>query len=390
MKTYLVSPQAPLMFRDGRNFSADAAIADTLSFPRPSTLAGAMRTAWAESQRNFDYANEDNRKLLLSKSVQGPLLAEINGQQQRVLFPAPADSICLTNDAGEKQIYRLKPAEIDADNEGVDFLNKRLMPVFLQGANNQKPVKQPPAFWYAKAFDNWLVNDNPEAPVTAQLQGIPALPVDERTHVAINPETLTNKTSHLYQTAGIDFSRRQLHDGLKTSMQQHGWQAQRYCLLMRFADTIPDGFRTIGGEARLGKISNVANCWPKPSEKLITALNKAKCFRLYLITPAIFTNGYLPDFLNKETLYGELGELEVTLCAAAIPRWQAGTSWDMLFGKNGKGMRKLDRLVPAGAVYWFEIKKGDANQLKNYWLTSISDERSNDGYGLVVPGVWSK
>lgn len=376
------------MFRDGRNFDADAAIADTLAFPRPSTLAGAIRTAWAESQNNFEY-HVLNKESLLNKTVQGPLLTEINAQQQRVLFPAPADSICLADDQGVKRIYRLKPGKIDKEIEGVDLPNTQLMPVFLQSTGNQKPAKQPPAFWYTEAFDQWLIDEDSDTPIAAE-QGVTTLPIEVRVHVAIDPATRTNKVSHLYQTAGVDFSNRQLADGTNTSVKQRGWQNHHYGLLMRFSDHIPDGFRTVGGEGRLGRISQIDHCWPEISEKLLEKLNNTHFFRLCLITPAIFTNGYLPGFIDEKTLKGKLGELEIALQAAAVPRWQAGTSWDMLCGKKGKGMRKIDRLVPAGAVYWFEIIKGDARQLADYWLTSISDERSNDGYGLVVPGIWSK
>lgn len=391
MKTYLISPQAPLMFRDGRNFDADASIAETLSFPRPSTVAGALRTAWAESQENFDY-HQQNESLLENK-VQGPLLTEINANENRVLFPAPADSLCLLGDQGKKQIHRLKPTEINAEIEGVDLSNDQLMPVFLSSENNQKPAKKAPTFWYLDKFTAWLENDEC-TPLPAKQQGVTALPVEVRSHVAIDSATHSNKTAHLFQTAGIDFSQRQRQsDPHKKHLIEHrGWETAHYGLLMRFSKGIPNGLRTIGGEARLGKISNVSHCWPKPSEKLITVLNEAKYFRLHLITPAIFANGYLPGFINEETLHGKLGEdaLEVTLCAAAIPRWQAGTSWDMLTGKQGKGMRKVQRLVPAGAVYWFEINKGGTKQLIDYWLTSISDEREKDGYGLVVPGIWNK
>ncbi len=391
MKTYLISPQAPLMFRDGRNFSADASVAETLAFPRPSTLAGAIRTAWAESQKNFDYPQQ--ALALLNENVQGPLLVEMNSNENKALFPAPADALCLQDNQGEKQICRLKPGKTTAATEGTDLPHDELMPVFLTSDNKQKPAKNAPAYWYTDQFLEWLADDD-TPPHPAKNCGVPALPVEIRTHVAIDPETQSNKTAYLFQTAGIDFSQRQQQNetDIAYKTNQYGWQAARYGLLLRFSKDIPDTLRTIGGEARLGKINKTENDWPQPSEKLIAALTNAKHFRLHLITPAIFANGYLPDFIDVKTLHGtiESCQLDVTLRAAAIPRWQAGTSWDMLAGQRGKGMRKVQRLVPAGAVYWFEINNGDAKNLINLWLTSISDERKNDGYGLVVPGIWKK
>ncbi len=376
------------MFRDGRSFDADATIAETLPFPRPSTLAGALRTAWAESRDNFNY-DEQGKTTLLNKKVQGPLLTEINDNEVKVLFPAPADSLCLADDQGDKSIYRLKPSELDNDKEGTDLPNDKLMPVFLRGGDNRKPAKGAPAFWYLDKFIAWLADDNTSNLSSTEQQGITPLPVEVRTHVAIDPASFTNKVSHLFQTAGVDFSERQLRNA-DTQSKNRGWEQRHYGLLMRFSDDIPDGFRTFGGEARMGEISKLEKCWPECPKPLADKLNMTKTFRLHLITPAIFINGYLPAFIDEDSLQGKLGDLEVTLYAAAVPRWQAGTSWDMVNGKTGKGMRTVQRLVPAGAVYWFEINKGDAKQLAEYWLTSISDERKNDGYGLVVPGIWTK
>ncbi len=389
MKNYLIEPKAPLMFRDGRNFGADSALAETLPFPRPSTLSGALRTAWAESQGDFIY-DQAGKKTLLTKTVEGPLLAEINDQGvKQVLLPAPADSVCLADKSGEPFIHRLKPLAINPDKEGTDLPNQQLMPVFLQRGNNSKPSKQAPVFWYLDKMIDWLQDDSSSQPIAANTQGISNLPVEVRTHVGINPDTQTNEISHLFQTAGLDFSERQLQDEEASTASQRGWQSSHYGLLMRFSDALPDGYRTIGGEARLAKISNVHSVWPPCPQPLKDRLSKTRFFRLVLMTPAIFANGYLPECIDSDSLQGKLGDLEVSLKAVALPRWQAGTSWDMLQGKKGKGMRSVQRLVPAGSVYWFEIKRGDASQLANDWLTSISDERKSDGYGLVVPGVWT-
>lgn len=383
---YLITPKAPLMFRDGRPFNSDAAVAETLPFPRPSTLAGAMRTAWAETQDDFKY-DPDGQQILLNKSVQGPLLAELENQTTKILFPTPADSLCLTGENGSNYIYRLSPAAINHDEEGTDLHHSALLPIFLQQANNQKPTKNAATFWYFDKFIDWLLHDDP-APLTATTQGIRSLPVEIRTHVAINPVTQTHKTSHLFQTAGLDFSEQQ-HSTNTGQIQQRGWDAKHYALLMRFTDAMPASYRTVGGEARLGYIQPAENHWPTCPAPLSSALKNCKAFRLHLITPAIFSHGYLPGFIDQQTLTGKLGKLDVVLRAAAVPRWQAGTSWDMLKGKQGKGMRKVARLVPAGAVYWFEICAGNAEELENIWLTSISDDRDNDGYGLVVPGIWT-
>lgn len=393
MKAYLITPKAPLMFRDGRNFGADAIVAETLRFPRPSTLAGALRTAWAESQEQFQY-DAMSKAELLEKSVQGPLLAEITETKPRILLPAPADSLCLGNPQTGKTIHRLKPEPVDPERAGSNFCNEKLQPVFLQGDDASKPAKDAPDFWYLEKFTAWLEDDH-ATPLPAKDQGINALPVEIRSHVAIDPITLTNRYSYLYQTAGIDFAERRQQNSDPGN--KHGWEACHYGLLMRFSDELPECYRTIGGEMRLGFINKKEDLWPKCPDELTNKLKVARAFRLILVTPAIFKKGHLPDFIDAETLKGRLGNLNVQLKAAAVPRWQAGASWDMLNGSQGKGMRTLQRLAPAGSVYWFDIESGDASELNQVWLKSISSEptenfnsRKKDGYGLAVPGIWTK
>jgi CRISPR-associated protein Cmr3 len=48
-------------------------------------------------------------------------------------------------------------------------------------------------------------------------------------------------------------------------------------------------------------------------------------------------------------------------------------------------------MVPAGAVYWFEVIAGQEH-LPELWLQPISDDKQDrkDGYGLTLPGIWKK
>ena len=374
MPDYLITPKAPLIFRNGKPFGTDDNFADTLTFPLPSTIAGAIRTAWAESQpEGFDYAK--NGQKLLKKTVSGPLLTRQckTTSTHEVLFPAPADSICLDLGDHQKKIYRLFPDTIDAEEEGTD-LPDGLLPVFLESDEQSKPAKDAPGFWTIEAMTEWLSSDSADINTLKQAK---ALPLEVRSHVTIASKTQTAVDGHLFHTQGLDFS-------------------DEFGLLSWFQGDMPDSYRTIGGEGRLGHIQQ-QNLWPDCPDQLTKALCKSKAFRLVLATPAIFSNGYLPHWIDENN-EGWLGNLNVKLRAVCLPRWQAGTSWNMADPKSkaGKGMRKADRLVPAGSVYWFDIKNDEggesdktAAELSEHWLTSISDERAQDGYGLVLPGVWT-
>ena len=389
MYDYHITPKQPLIFRDGKPFgTSDNALAETWPFPQPSTISGAMRTAWAESQ-NKDYSKKEDIKAIKRKAVCGPLLTcHKEGETPQLLFSTPADSICLSNKTDQTNyIYRLSPEKL-AEGQGTD-LHEKLSPVFLNNAPKDKPAKNAPLFWHYDKMLKWLKHDNLLENIPAKPQGIEALPVELRTHVSINPETQTAKAGHLFQTAGLDFGKQQKNPE-KKYQKQGGWVEHEYGLACSFQEEIPDTLRTIGGESRLGKIEKLDGLIPKCPQTLITAISKAKAFRLILATPAIFKKGYLPEWISPETMEGSCRGMTLRLHAVSVKRWQPGTSWDMASSesKNGKGMRSLQRLTPAGTVYWFEVLSGvmDAD---GFWLTSISDQRECDGYGLTLPGVWN-
>ncbi len=395
MINYHITPKSPLIFRDGKPFGTEDNIADTLPFPLPSTLAGALRTAWAESE-NLDYTKAEDIAKIKKKAVYGPMLTCTENSVTTLLFPAPADSICLNDGESGNKIYRLKPENIDdateTMEEGTD-LPDGLLPVFLSNDNKGKPAKDSPKFWHFDNMLDWLKDDS-VCELSAKDQGIQNLPIETRTHVSIDATTHTAKPGHLFQTAGLDFSRQR--KTRLTHKKEWGWEAAEYGIACAFQEEIPDDYRTIGGESRLGHIQKNEKLIPECPQELSATLATAKYFRLILVTPAIFKKGYLPDWLDETTMQGTFRNMKLKLKAVSVPRWQAGISWDMAAtgekhnSKKGKGMRSLKRLAPAGTVYWFEKESGSFDA-QGFWLTSISDEHSHeqDGYGLTLPGIWT-
>jgi CRISPR-associated protein Cmr3 len=107
-----------------------------------------------------------------------------------------------------------------------------------------------------------------------------------------------------------------------------------------------------------------------------------------LATPAIFKNGWLPGWLGDDLTGSPPGlpAVRIKLTAAAVDRWQPYSGWAMA---RKHGQRAIRRLVPAGAVYWFELIAGWGEDIADLWLQPISDDPAdrNDGFGMVLPGV---
>ncbi len=375
--SYLIEPRSPLVFRSARPFGAGGG-GDTLSFPLPSTVAGALRTAWAEQQGGFDYHVRGTE--LLDMAVHGPLLGR-RGADGGVaaLFPRPADALYL-NDEGHTQAYRLAPEPLPAAS-GCD-LPADLLPVALDpGAPKGKPAKDAPAFWSLETMARWLAGVAPAGEPSTH--GASALPQDVRTHVALDPETFGSDPGRLFQSAGLDFGpvRRKPDEG--------GWTEHEYLLLARAGFALHPTLRRVGGEGRPARLVERTGAWPAPPARLAEAIAKAGGLRLVLATPAVFAGGWKPGWLD-ENLRGEplcAPGLRLRLRACALERWQPLSGWDLARHQS----RAVRRLVPAGSVYWFALEGGaEPAAIERLWLAPLADHEQDrrDGFGLALPGVW--
>jgi CRISPR-associated protein Cmr3 len=115
--------------------------------------------------------------------------------------------------------------------------------------------------------------------------------------------------------------------------------------------------------------------------------------RLLLATAAEFARGWLPDGFEptgdrESPCVGRLPGLtgEVALRAALVPRPLHLSTWDMA----NRRPRPTRRLVPAGAVYFFQRTDRSGfseSDFKALWLAPWGGA-ARDGLGLVAPGRW--
>lgn len=402
MKTYLLRPKAPLLFRSGRPFGLRA---ETLPFPPPSTVAGALRGILFETRP--EAFGSGKLAELDAVAVAGPLLVRryLDGRRTDLLLPKPADAIYAGKgryEASKVLLHRLQPRAIGAAaEEGMD-LPDGLWPVFPVPDFLDKP-RDGPAFWRFDPLLAWLSGANRRNPKHEYSQdelpelGAGPLPIDTRAHVAIQPETLTAKPGALFETRRLDFGPRRL---------ANAWDHCEYSLLVRCDETLPDGFFTLGGKGGLTYLEASPHGWPECPRSLTEALAKADGLRLVLATPGYFREGWRPLWLTKRNGAWRgsppgFGQLTLVLRAVALERWQAHSGWDTLAFERADATLRKDvrfpitpawRLAPAGSVYWFDIESGRPEDAAKLWLRSISDgERARrDGFGLVLPGVWRK
>jgi CRISPR-associated protein Cmr3 len=376
MKSWLVCPRDPLIFRDGRPFDAiPGARARSLPFPYPSTLIGAVRTrAGMGPNGQFDKARIPK---LLQHCLRGPFLAQVDasGQVQDWCLPPPQDALWVAREEKVER-YWLRPVSL---KEAQTAMPEGLQPVGPSQIIKEKPYRHAPVFWSWEAVRDWLMApvDGPTDPICV---GLGDLPQETHMHVSIDPHTYTAREGFLFQTTGLRF--------LYMSEGNEGGslgQLQALGLLVQTDAPFTGGLGYLGGEQRVVFWEPITWEPPDPPSEVLEAAEKYRAVRLVLATPAYFEKGCLPKWF-LEAVPGVLAQVE----AVALSQRPAFlTGWDLERGQE----KPARRLAPGGTVYFLRLE-GPAEARRRFveslWFQTVSDYEQDrrDGFGVALFGVW--
>ena len=196
---------------------------------------------------------------------------------------------------------------------------------------------------------------------------------DERVHTGIDARTGTAAVEDglLFMSAGLDLSTTQNGEGIQ--------MAARIETDNAFEKMIGnlDEVHPFGGERRLAQwiVTDEPIGWSCPAEipSKITELDSCK-IRMVLATPAIFSNGWLPGWLDPKTLEGippgAEDDKKLKLISACLDLWKPISGWSA--EAKSRGPKAIRRMVPAGAVYFFKARM---QQLQVVWQKAIGLSR---------------
>ena len=392
MTIWIIEPRDPLIVRDGRPFGPNpGARAATLPFPLPSTIVGGLRHKAGLDDAGVFNRNEVTR--VLGLDLRGPLLVELTaeGVLHQFLFPAPADALALDADGSapgvtELRIQALAPRALP----GAPTTNQPDGMALVAPATRvpNKVSGAAPRFWHERHFSTWLTDPAPDATFALDAVGLRSLESDARTHVSVQPDTQTAREGALFQTRGLEFTWRDR----AAWTEREAFVTRRLALAAAFEDAgrpytpphFPGGLAPLGGERRLMRWSTLDAALPAPPPGLFDAIVEAHRARVILLTPALFAAGYRPP------LTWVRGGVSANLRAAAVPRAQVISGWDLHQGKP----KPTRRLAPAGSVYFVTWEPGaDVRAwLEATWMRNVSDadQDRRDGFGLAALGVWPR
>ncbi len=117
------------------------------------------------------------------------------------------------------------------------------------------------------------------------------------------------------------------------------------------------GLMGLGGEARAARYTVIDDNPLAPVEEtrfrsqLADGLRQGTRFKLVLVTPGVFDNGWCPDFIRTSDLKGTLADVGIRLAGAAVQKPVAISGWDARSNRP----KPLRLAVPAGSTYVFEV-----------------------------------
>lgn len=398
-RTLFVEPSDVLLFRDGRPFSAGSDHFASGTFPpSPIPLYGALRSAaFASSGVRFkrnglsippgapqalgiEMGSWDR---LGTMEISFFSLAHLSKNGCKLLFPRPLDVV-----------------RVDADSQrftGKEWL--RFVPHVQRGSVKARanfPVNSFRPMWHKRhekvrfddadyfvdqdSFGQYLLSgtlkpfkhrdeDNDED----GNQWKPKKPFGEeiRTSLEIEDGTLRADDGKLYS---VFYTRVRRNIG--------------FAVALKNASTLPSasGLLRLGGESRIARYEDKGLPVLGVKEEVRKKVKESKRCALVLTTPAPFSNGWLPDFIDKNG-QGTYKGCTFKLVGCAVERHQNIGGWDI--ARNCP--RPARPASPPGSVYFFEALEGDIDLFfDNLFGRSVCSEEDDQkrGLGLAYLGYW--
>ena len=349
--------------------------------PKPSVLSGAFRSVlWVNNGGDANAIQQS------SFSITGVFLACQDQHGKVELFlPLPADLLVTDKDEKNKEagkvVRKLEPQEVDKAIQHSQASQLPMMPILRQG----KP---------AKPENGWLLN---QSGMAAYLRGEKLNEI----HITKQAE-LWSKESRI--GIGLNRDSRTTDDGklftVEHTVPKHSenWDDPKHKVanekmaglvvgIANGEDLQESGFIRLGGDGRAAEFSLTG-------APAITPIPKTDKFKLVLLTPGLFTNGWLPDGIVEESgaYWLKLDGFKARLACATVSRAEVVSGWDLECWKP----KDAERTAPSGSVYWFDQAEGDFAALdklvtQGLWAKTPDNElnsRRAEGYNRVLLAAW--
>lgn len=222
---------------------------------------------------------------------------------------------------------------------------------------------------------------------------------DPRLGIGLNADARTAEEGQIYTTEGFAFSPAHASPSAAAGNATSKADAPLFTStgflvgIQGVANLLPNtGLLRLGGDGRSAQYRKVAFTAPKVAN--VPGANKQ--FRLLLQTPALFSQGWLPEGVTQHddgSYRLQVDGFSARLACAALGRREVVSGWDLYQWAP----KPAQAAAPAGSVYWFDEFTGDAGKLaawvaKGLWPDDLSPNqqmRRAEGYNRALLAAWN-
>ena len=369
-----------LFFRNGKPFSMGAETwADGIFPPYPSVIYGALRSVYfAEHMEEFQKLKREKK---LDPEMDPTTKLKIKGIFLRINdeihFPLPLN--CVKEKNGNKgNCFALYPKPTMGFSSNYPDL-EGILSYSISDRNKIETI--PDAIFSVLEFEAYL---NGRSSDFYYFELNKCLLREPKIGIARSPNTHTTEEGRLYR---VDMRRLANKENVRVSIVAN----------FEGLEIPASGVLKLGGEGKAGdyKIDKDNSIEKEITIKPPELKEDERQFKVVLITPAIFKNGWIPGWIDKEKLTGEYKNekdetskrasevIGVKLLAGAIGKPINIGGFDM----KAKKPKPMYKAVPAGSVYYFELLNGameDVNEV--FHQAAISDMYPEQGFGISYVG----
>ena len=363
MRLFL-KPNDTFFFRDGRPFTrGEQTEGYSIETPFPSTVMGALRTAYIAFCGDMTEFTSGQMKSVIgtkqslagaSIQIKGVFLGHGDGS---LYYPTPRDLV------SEKKSESAKLYPLSIESQRDTFSSSSKLSTLLTWNNSEMQVEHAGGYISCDNLRKYLIGET--SCLTSEKS---EFIIDEpKVGITRSHRTLATEEGMLY----------------RINMKRFRNSEFGFVVDVDGIDQLPkSALIKLGGE---GKGFTYREISQKPDPlltddcaKIQKMVRDSGKFKLYLATHAIFDDGWLPKCLH--------GDIE--LITAAVGNYVTIGGWDVAH-RRPKGAY---RAVPAGSVYYFRLINGTKAEtvLDCLHYKNISDQRTQEGFGLAYVGAVSK
>jgi CRISPR-associated protein Cmr3 len=351
-----ISALDTLFFRDGKPFSmGEETWANGLFPPPPNVFYGALRSLYFSIfQDEFSRIEQEDKTENLIINQITPF---INDKSR---FPIPLDIVKKKETEDECCLLKMTANQFSSSYPLEKILTTSDWTEVVESMESK-------AYMLKRDFLKYLVNGSEYSVGRLKPEFQSDLIIEEpKVGIGRNNTTLTTDEGKLYR---VGMKR------LKTGDNVFDFVVDFEGL--NFNSELPErGFLKLGAENKSVHYEVLTD-----SENLASETFQSNRFKLVLTSPAIFKNGWFPDFLD-ENYRGKFEGFSVKLIAAITGKSISIGGFDMKKRKP----KPMFKTVPAGSVFYFEVEEGLKDfVVKEVKLTCLNN-LDKEGFGHAFIG----